>query len=83
LQFQSHSSEGSAEDLIGQHELLVQKLRSYYEQNVYVIFICWSEQMLIACDCVTRIASVCAAPIHVSNVAQETIVKAAATSFNI
>jgi hypothetical protein len=39
--------------------------------------------MLIACDSVTRIGSVCTAYIHVSNVAQETIVKATATLFNI
>jgi len=37
--------------------------------------------MLIACDSVTRIGSVCTAYILVSNMAQETIVKATATAF--
>jgi len=39
--------------------------------------------MLIACDSVIRIGSVFTAYIRVSNVAQETIVKASATAFNI
>jgi len=39
--------------------------------------------MLIACDSVTRIGSVCTAYKHVSNMAQETTVKATVTAFNI
>jgi hypothetical protein len=63
------------------HELEVQRLRAYYEQNMYVIIIYWAKWLLIARDSVTRIGSVCTAYIHVSNVAQETIVKATATAF--
>lgn len=59
LQFRPHSSECFTEDLLELHELEVQKFRSYYEQNMYVVIIIyWTEQMLLACDNVTRIENV-------------------------
>jgi hypothetical protein len=76
LQFLPHSSECFTEDLLELHELEVQKLRSYHEQNMYVIVVYWTECMLIACDSVTRIG------VFVSNVAQETTVQATATTFS-
>jgi len=39
--------------------------------------------MLIACESVTRIGSVCTVYKHVSNVVQETTAKATVTVFNI
>jgi protein regulator of cytokinesis 1 len=70
LQFLPHSSECFTEDLLELHELEVQKFRSYYTQNMYVIVIYCTKQMLLACDSVTRIESVCIAFIHLSPAVQ-------------
>jgi hypothetical protein len=47
LQFLPHSSESFTEDLLELYELEVQKLQSYYEQNMYVI-IYWIKCVLNA-----------------------------------